>query len=185
MRAMDLIPLAAVIALGMSTMVHRSMMTAAQPTRLKLAEKGEKLLARTDVPKHIRRDVEAMLDNAFPCNCVLMFLIVPIMPLLVFGWLAYRLRTPARREAMTPEITGRYLELRSLHRKIELANHPVLTPVMDFVVTVSLTLAIPVLVLIRRGAEVALDRDGAALSLEMQRQASKWVPNVFPHRRAA
>lgn len=56
---------------------------------------------------------------------------------------------------------------------------------MDFVVTASLMLAMPVLLLIRPSAEVALDRDGAALSLEMQRQASKWVPNVFMHGKPA
>lgn len=161
------------------------MMTAAQPARLKLAEKGEKLLARVDVPKHIRRDVEAMLDNAFPCNCVIMFLIIPIMPLLVFAWLSYRIRNSPPWEHVSPEVNGRYLEIRSLHRKIELANHPVLTPIMDFVVTASLMLAAPILLLIRRSAEVALDRDGAALSLEMQRQASKWIPSSFLHRKAA
>lgn len=185
MNAIDLAPVGLFAILAISSIVQRRMMTAAQPARLKLAEKGEKLLARTDVPNRMRREVEGMLDSAFPCNCLLMFLIIPIVPAIVIGWLIYRLNKPVTAEACNQDVSGRYLEIRALHRKIEMANHPVLTPIIEFMVAFSLILVLPFLLLARRSADLAFDRDSATLSLEMQRQASRWMPHFSWQRKLA
>lgn len=168
MRLIDFAPLAIAALFCAAPVVQRGMMTAAQPFRLKLAEKGEALLARTDVPADLREDVESMLADPFPCNCLFMFLIVPLVPLFMLLSMSSAFARTTNRAA-SQEVMGRYAELHGIYRRISLANHPIATPVTEFLATMTLVVVAPFYLLIKRGA-ASLDRDGAVLALERQQR---------------
>lgn len=171
MTAFDFIPLGIVGVLVAASFIHRGMMTAAQPHRLALADKGEAFLLREDIPTELRADVESVLEDAFPCNCMLMFLLLPLIPLLVWHG---RSRSHARSSAfktVSPEVRGRYLEIRQLHRKIVLANHPIMAPLVDLIGSLSVVLISAGLVLAHKASSNGLDADGAMLNLEQYRQS--------------
>lgn len=182
MTAQDVTPLALVAAFGVAAYVHRLMMRGAQPIRLRLAEKGERFLARTDVPAQLRRDVQGLLDGAFPCNCFLLFLVLPFMPIIALYWvLNDEDGRPKEFKHAAKDVRGAYLEIRSLHRKLGLANHPILYPLAQLVMGLSLVVAAPFALARKHATEVDLDTESALLSLEQTHTSLK----LALHRRAA
>jgi len=164
MTIVDFMPLAAIVVLATATVVQRFASRAVQPARLALAEKGERFLARTDVPAGMRLEVSRILESPFSCNCVFLVLFIPFLPLIIWGEILAGRNQDHFREfsGAGHDVRGRYLEIRALSRKISLANHPILSPVGDLVVSLSLVMAVPYLIVSRRFNEGALDRDGAA-----------------------
>ncbi len=61
----SLLPLIMVAILVSISVAHYRLIRDAQPLRLMLAEKGERLLAQRGLPEEVRRTVEFMLDTAF------------------------------------------------------------------------------------------------------------------------
>ncbi|CAN7167061.1 hypothetical protein [Brevundimonas sp. LjRoot202] len=164
MTFVDLIPLGILSGLVGAAFVQRSASRAVQRSRLVLAEKGERFLARIDVPAGLRADVERKLANPFPCNCSLMFVVLPLLPFLV--WID--LGTGKNDERFDElrhaghEVRGAYLEIRALTRKIGLASHPIMSPIAELIVSLSIVMAVPFLLLSKRFDESALDRDSAS-----------------------
>lgn len=165
---------AALIVAGM--FVYRQLMTAAQPARLRLAEKGERFLAREDVPAELRSDVEAMLDDAFP-NSVLFLLLAGILAPILVPLTVNDLR--ARQKAMSnakADVRGAYLEISALHRRVSLANHPFALPILELEVGLISTLTIAVGSFTSRQGGLMLDRDGIIISLEQHQRQLRLAP---------
>ncbi|MFC5342746.1 hypothetical protein ACETK8_06320 [Brevundimonas staleyi] len=168
MTYVDIIPLVIVGALAGAEFILRNVSKSAQDYRLTLAEKGERLLAREDLPLELRAEVERWLDDPFPCSCWLGVLLLPFIPFFVWISLAQN-RGKASFDALrqtSPDIRGSYLELRAIIRKLQLANHPIMTPLGEFVVNLSLVMAIPVLLIVHRSPANSFDRDNSAVSVE-------------------
>ncbi len=168
MTYVDIIPLAIVGTFAVSAVLQRSVSRSAQEYRLALAEKGERLLARQDLPSELRLDVERWLDDPFPCSCWLGVLLLPLLPIYVWTSLAFNRGKPAfdALRSASPEIRGSYLEVRSIIRKLQLANHPIMTPLGEFVVNLSLVLAVPFLLIAHRSPANSFDRDSSAVSVD-------------------
>lgn len=168
MTLIDFAPLALAGLLVASSAIQRGVSRNVQKTRLALAEKGERFLARTDVPAPMRADVARFLDDPFPCNCLLGFIFLPLLPLVIWFSLA-KGRPDEHFESMrhaNREVRGSYLEIRSLFRKIQLGNHPIMSPLTDFMVSLSLVIATPFLLVSQNATESSFDREGAALAVD-------------------
>ena len=161
-----LLPLLVVIALAVTPIMQRALSSSIQAGRLSLAEKGEAFLSRHDIPRVMRSDVDDMLDGAFPCNCTLAVIFLPLIPFAVWFNRKRTNRRFTELSVTSPDVRGAYFELRALHRKVQLANHPIMVPVSDFVVTLSVLAMVPVLIATRRPSQATIDRDSAAMSLE-------------------
>ncbi|RIJ65203.1 hypothetical protein D1604_12865 [Brevundimonas sp. LPMIX5] len=168
MTLFDFIPVAVLATLMGMAVLQRQVSRTAQKTRLVLARKGEAFLARTDVPSELRQDVERWLEDPFPCNCFLGFLLLPVLPIAIWISLANGKNNRRYFAAMgaSHEARASYLELRSIMRKLQLANHPIMTPLSDLVVTLSLVVATPFLLLSHKASEASLDRDGATVTID-------------------
>ena len=168
MTVYDFIPLAVLVGVVASSVVQRKASVAVQPLRILLAEKGERFLARSDVPESLRAEVSRTLESPFSCNCYLLFVSLLVLPLLVWFDLGSR-RNEARSTEMQRighEVRGRYLEIRALSRRIELANHPIISPLAELIVSFSIVLAVPFLLLGHRLDVGTLDRDSASVGVD-------------------
>lgn len=146
---------------------------AVQPLRLKMAEQGEALLARSDISEQTRKDVEFMLSTAFSRWGMLLFAIV-VVPFAIFC-VAFddKMRAQVERDysKMTPEARSQYADMRSLHGRVVMANHPLLASIVVLEVTVLLVPLSLLFTAFKRELSTApVDRYAFINIVEMQEQ---------------
>lgn len=164
--------------LAVGAFAYRRIMGGAQPLRLRFAEKGERFLARSDVPDPLRRDVAMMLDDAFPSSVSLMILVAVLAPLMLP---LSRSRSASRYQAKTDanaDVRGLYLELQSMHRRLAHANHPIMMPLLELEVSFLGTLIVLARSLSSR-LVTPFDRENAIMSLEQGQRELAAIPVRF------
>ncbi len=134
MTVVDLAPVAVVALIPVGLFLNGRLTMAAQPLRLELAEKGEALLAVSDLPKEVRSQVNYMLETAFGMGIPLLFSVL-VFPFLGLAAVSFRRDLLARAErdysTLPSEQRARLYELMRLHERITSANHPALQAVME------------------------------------------------------
>lgn len=134
MSVMDFVPLLVVGALVAFGMAHQRLRKAAQPLRLEMAEKGEKLLHDDRVGPELRSQIEFMLNSAFSMRTQLLVGIglFPIMVLVVI-FAGERVTAGMRKEyrALPLDLRAQFAEVHRLHDRIKTANHPLLSMVIE------------------------------------------------------
>jgi hypothetical protein len=121
----------------------RRLKAAAQPLRLRLAEKGEDFLQRRGVPDQAREHTTFLLNHAFGMRwfLILSLVAVPIVAL-VF---AVRRKPILRHQAlenMEADARDAFFEICRLHNRISLMNHWMLVPVLELELVLLMPLAI-------------------------------------------
>ena len=155
-----------VLALIVGTVIQRRLSAEVQPLRIELANRGEDFLARADIPRVLRTDVEDMLETAFPCNCVFGILLLPFIPLFVWaGWKRSNRRS-TEIGFTSEEVRTAYAQIRALHRRVAIANHPVLGPLTDLIAVASMLVLVLALVLFRKQVAPNLDPESAAQNVD-------------------
>ncbi len=137
-------PLAVVIALFIFSFVNRRLKRAAQPLRLRLAEKGEEFLAKPDLPKPMREHVEFLLKSSFNMRGSLLLAIVMI-PIIAFLFVVRHryLRRSVDKLNVTDQATrASFYDLCRLHDRITLTNHIFLLPIVELELVLFMPLAI-------------------------------------------
>lgn len=167
----------AVLALLVGSVIQRRLSAEVQPLRIELANRGEDFLARTDLPRVLRTDVEDMLETAFPCNCLFGVLLLPLIPFFVWaGW--KRSNRRATEIGFTgEEVRTSYAHIRALHRRIAIANHPVLQPLTDLIAVASMMVLVLALVAFRKRVAPNLDPQSAAQNVD---HAFRWAHDRLP-----
>jgi hypothetical protein len=117
---------------------------AAQPLRLQLAEKGERLLGSPNLPTNLRPYVEWLLSTAFGNRSAIFFgfAFVPIAAVMIATRPA--ILQSFMRKLQINDIETRLLfeEVSRLHDRITLANHPLPLILLEFEVLVFVPLGI-------------------------------------------
>jgi hypothetical protein len=140
------LPLAFGITLVVANVLDRRLYAAAQPLRLELAEKGERLLAERGLPDDLKNSTRLLLNTAFGggwlifggiIGCPFMVLAVIIRPSMLSDM-------TKRLSRATPEARALHQDVMSLHDSILLANHPFLWTIFQ----AELILALPVMLVI-------------------------------------
>jgi hypothetical protein len=124
--------------------VDRRLKVAAQPLRLRLAEKGEEFLSRPDIPETARRHVTFLLNHAFGMRTFLLAAIILIPVIAVLFVVSQRaiLRSVEKLDALSPTDRATFFELCRLHDRITLTNHYILLPIVEFELVLFMPLAI-------------------------------------------
>lgn len=146
---------------------------AAQPLRLRLAEKGERLLARTDLSPETRKDVEFMLNTPFSRWGMLLFVVATAPFVVLYVAFTPKARAHVERDfsKMSPEARALYADVRALHTRIVMANHPLLASIVLLEITALLApVSLVMLALQNEGSEAPLDRYAFINIVEMQEQ---------------
>lgn len=172
----DLAPFAFVGVLLAGTVAYRRVMTAAQSHRLKLAEKGEAFLGRNDVPESLRETVSQILDDAFPNNVAFLLLAAALGPLLVPMATGDARARSEELSNTNRDVRGLFLEICSLHRRIALANHPLLYPLLELEVALIMVVMFVVRSVVVIGGEPSLDRDGVIMAMEQAQRHLRLAP---------
>lgn len=157
MTAANILPiLIPVVALGM-ILVGSRLSKVVQPLRLKMAEKGEALLAKPNLPDPFKTQIEFMLSNAFGGK-LHFFLVIILTPIALA---AYLLVPPLRRRIdragarLDTELEAEYEEVLRLFDKITMGNHPFLWLALQLVDAVIIPIFLLVAVL--RSKKISLD----------------------------
>lgn len=129
-----IIPFVAAAALIVWSAFQGRLSRRAQPLRLQLADRGEALLARPDLTDETRKDVQFMLGTAFPRPFMLLFCVVVVPFVALYTVARPGMRTDMHRRylQMSPKARTLYGEVRALHNRIVLANHPLLASIVVF-----------------------------------------------------
>ena len=128
MNAVAMLLFAAIGCLIIGTWTQLRLSKSVQTLRLQLADEGERFLAREDVPKAMKNQVEMFLDSVFGMNFVLIASVV-LLPVaaIVFSFFDDHMRRGIPADSSIPrEILAEFIDLMKMHDKIMLANHPVL-----------------------------------------------------------
>ncbi len=122
----------------------RRLKRAAQPLRLRLAEKGEAFLARPDIPPHARTHVRFLLDRAFGMRGSLLFAVVsiPVIAMLFVFRQRYLRRSVEKIRISDPASKAEFFEICRLHDRITLTNHYILLPIVELELVAFMPLAI-------------------------------------------
>jgi hypothetical protein len=136
-----LVIMGGVITLGLA---HLRIMQAAQPLRLELAEKGERFLARPELPPDVRGQVKWMLDSAFGLrkSIIMGFVAVPIIAILLIFRERYIVDFKENFAAMSNDSKVFFGEIMRLHSRITLANHPILWAVLELEIILIVSFAV-------------------------------------------
>lgn len=116
----------------------RRLRAAAQPLRLELAAKGERLLGDPQLPQHLRGYVAFLLDSSFSAWMPLVFgfFYIPVIAVKI-AFTPDRLAKAFRRFRINNGDTALlFLEVERLHDRITLANHPILWLIEQLVLLV-------------------------------------------------
>lgn len=170
-------PLVAAATLVVASVAHHRLIKAAQPLRLELAEKGERLIAHPGLPKHMQSQVRFLLDRAFNMRGVLLFglVLVPVIALIAIvrptKFLSFVDQTKIKDETANSD----FIEFRRLHDRITLANHPLLLLLLEFEIVLFMPLGILVVGLVCGRVPLRGDRDAVMSAIEMKKST------VFGH----
>jgi hypothetical protein len=143
---MEYLPLALGFVLIVANVAHRRLYASAQPLRLELAEKGERLLAKQDLPDDLRKNTRLLLNTALGGGWLIFGGIIgcPFMVLAVILQPSILSDMTKRLSRATPEVRALHQEVMSLHDSILLANHPFLWTIFQ----AELILVLPVMLVI-------------------------------------
>lgn len=171
MTLRDLIPVIIAASIPFGSFLHSRLATLAQPLRLELAEKGERLLAHPDLPKEIRSQVRFMLNTAFGMPVALLlpltlaFPFVAVIALLFRpDWLAQSLRDLS---SLPPEQRAQFYEVMRIHDRVRTANHPVLQLVLELEFILLVPVGLVAIALSKRPLPASLDKGIVLNVLEM------------------
>ena len=167
-------PVVVVGVLVVTSVTHHRLVRAAQPLRLELAEKGERLLANPTLSAEMRGLVRFMLDTTFNMRGPLLFGILAVPAIAVAAILR-----PAeffKKDIEDPSAQALFFEVRRLHDRITLANHPILLPLVEFEILFFMPFAIVLIGLMHGRIPMKGDRDAVMSAIEIRE---------LTHRRAA
>ncbi|MGH6818526.1 MAG: hypothetical protein ACREC1_07120 [Methylovirgula sp.] len=101
---------------------------AAQPLRLEMAEKGEKLLGEKGLSEAAKNQIRMMLSSAFGFRVMLLVSIIatPFIAILVFVRPTLLANADKKLAISDPIAKAEFNELGRLHFRITLANNPIL-----------------------------------------------------------
>ena len=115
---------------------HRRMLRAAQSLRLQLAKEGELLAAQEDLPELWKEQVVFLMDTAFSARFLLIlgFFLIPIISF------TEALRSPESLKqddflGLPEHYKDKFKKVFALHRRITFLNHPLLSALLDFEVS--------------------------------------------------
>lgn len=136
-------PVVIVSIIAAVAVADRRLKAAAQPLRLRLAEKGEEFLQRRGIPDQVREHITFLLDHAFGFRwfLVLALLAVPVIAL-VFAVRPKPLFRHEQLDNMEPEARQAFFEICRLHNRIALINHWILLPLVELEMVLFMPLAI-------------------------------------------
>ncbi|HUZ12611.1 MAG TPA: hypothetical protein VMU93_07185 [Caulobacteraceae bacterium] len=166
----DLLPVGIVALIPFGAFLHHRLNQLAQPLRLELADKGERLLAYRDLPREIRDEGAFMLDTAFGVGAA-MPLAVLTMPFVAVIVLLFRRDILARAlrdvGALRPEQAALYYDTSRLHSRLTTANHPLLSTILEAEFLVMVAFGLAVVALFKQPLPGKLDRSRMLNALEM------------------
>jgi len=166
----DLVPVGVVAIIPVGVFLHQRLNQLAQPLRLELAEKGERLLAHSDLPPEIRAEVSFMLNTAFGIGAA-MALAVVTMPFVVVGVLLFRRDILARAlrdvSALTPEQAALYYDISRLHSRLTTAAQPLLSTILEAEFLVLVPFGLAFIAIFKQPLPSKLDRSIVLNALEM------------------
>jgi hypothetical protein len=140
----DLTPVIVALCVAIFFYVNSTLKKAAQPLRLRLAEDGEKLLAKPGLSPAMREYVEFLLDTSFSMRAILVFAIFALP--IVAAVFIFRLRdfreSAEKFKTHDPETAKSFYDLCRLHDRITLINHFVLLPLVEIEIVVFMPLAV-------------------------------------------
>src|SRR5215469_12440518 len=142
----NLIPIAIVIALIVVSLTCQRLQKSAQPLRLQLAEKGERLMGDPNLPSNLVPFVSFLLDTAFKMRAILLIGIfyVPYLWVRVLVVPDKVERDAVQFQIQNPETRVKFDDVVRLHNKITLANHPFLYTFLELEMTI---LMLPVIII--------------------------------------
>lgn len=130
MTAHDFLPIGIGAALVLNSYLHRRLVTAAQPLRLELADRGEKLLGEPALPPRVRAILGFVLDHAFSMRWLLVVSIIAIPVAVPVLFLRGELQRDAQEtRTLRPDVRAEYEQVVALHGRIIFATHPLLTTI--------------------------------------------------------
>jgi len=176
MTDLELAPLVIVaVAVGVAV-AHRRLLKAAQPMRLELAEKGERLLAYPKLPKDVRDHVRYLLDTAFG-NRTMLILAALFAPLIVLAIAIMResfLAYIKQFSIMDAEAKALHREVMQLHDRIMLASHPILWVLVELEIKLVVQMGIVVTTLVRGRVPATVDHDRVMNLIETREGKFFW-----------
>jgi hypothetical protein len=156
--------------LGLSYRLRAS----AQSLRMELAHKGEAFVADESMPASLRDQVSFMLDTAFGMRVCLLFSFV-LLPVVVAILLNRRKRLAFLKDYYgDPAPRAKFDEIRRLHDRITLANHPLLLPLLELEILLVVPTVILLVALIRGRIPGRLNRDVVVTYLETRPMHLHW-----------
>lgn len=147
----SLFPILIVALLIFGTWAQQRLRMAAQPLRLLLAERGERLLGDPELPPLLRGQVEFLLETAFGCHAALIFGFFAVPVILFLSVLNPRRFYASLAKRFTIKNGDTRLvfeELNRLHGRILFANHPIMATLLDFEIAFFLLLSVATIALI-------------------------------------
>jgi len=177
-----LFPLFIVFALVVLTWASYRLQHAAQPLRLELAAKGERLLGDAELPPDLRAFVCFLLDTAFS-NRIALLVGIFYVPYIAFSILTNpnRVAKKLRRfEIKNKETRAAFDEVMRLHDRITLANHPFLLMLVEAEILVFVAPAVVLVAVFRQVVSPEMGRE-AAMDLVEERgiRLRKSLPGHF------
>jgi hypothetical protein len=121
----------------------RRLKAAAQPLRMRLAERGEEFLQNNGIPDQVRDHIGFLLDHAFRMrgSLILALVAVPIVAI-VFAVRREPILRHGKVDQMDPEAREAFFEICRLHSRITLINHWILYPLVELEIGLVMPLAI-------------------------------------------
>jgi hypothetical protein len=141
------IPFAPVLIVALAAAIvaaDRRLKVAAQPLRLRLAEKGEEFLQLRNVPEQARGHVKFLLDHAFNMRSFLLLSLVsiPIIAVIFVVRPKSILRSADQLNYMDACTLATFVKICRLHNRITLVNHWILLPLVEIEIGLLMPLAI-------------------------------------------
>ena len=179
----NLAPILIVAALLFWTWASLRLERAAQPLRLELARKGERLLGDTELPDVHRDLVKGLLDSAFSSRGMLFafMILVPVFAVtLLFMSRQNLVREFSQFRIKNSETRTAFDDVMRLHDRIMFANHPILYIIVEIEFTLFVKIAWLITAVARELlAPIEIGRDTAMDLIEVKRL--QWA-NKLPRR---
>ena len=167
----DFFPLFVGVALVLLTMITYRVSAAAQPLRLKLAQKSEELLANPGLPDGMKEHVRFLANTAFNMRLKLIaaIFLIPVTAVIFVLHNRFIKESLDGLRVNDPSLQKEFDEACRLHRSVTLANHALLMPFVEFEMIVFMTAAILVRAIING---VVSDNDGRDILSVIEDRAS-------------
>jgi hypothetical protein len=164
-------PIAVGAGIAILVFADRRLKRAAQPLRLRLAQKGEDFLALRDIPDSTRSHVKFLLDRAFGMRASLLLALVAIPVIAVLFVVNQRslLKSVQKLDTLDPAVRAEFFEIVRLHDRITLTNHYFLLPIVELELVLFMPLAIVLRGIIRGSVPETGGRDSVITFIEDKR----------------